>query len=109
MIIDWDLMEAEVEGLDQRVPPIGATYRLGRACPHQLGQMWCVKVHDVDRDPVHVCAHKDYGVIAVWSHEGGPPQINQRLYERVGVLGMCYLFGSLEPGTIVLVTPKENA
>lgn len=108
MITDWDALEAELEAESGRIPEMGTPYRSGRSCPGTLGQMWCVKPHDLSRDPVHVASHRDYGVIAVWSAEGGPPQINMRLYERVGVLGMCYLFGSLDPGTVVLVHPREN-
>lgn len=109
IIIDWDAMEAEVQAANYRVPPMGAPYRTTRACPAHLGQMWCVKPHNVERDPVHVAAHKNYGVIAVWSAHGGPPQINSRLFERVGLDAMCWLLADPDPAPIVLVKPRENA
>lgn len=110
MNIDWEALEAEVELASARIPAMGDAHRTARSCSGQLGQLWCAKPHDLSRDPVHVSAHRDYGVIAVWSEEGGPPQVNMRLFERVGPLGMCWLLGSLDPGTIVLASPRqENA
>lgn len=103
--VDWAAHEADLDLIDKRVPAMGAPYRTARACPTSLGEMWCVKPHATEADPVHVAAHRNYGVVALWSDEGGPPQINARLARRVGLHWLAYLFGDTK---LILVEPHDD-
>lgn len=110
MTVDWQALEQEVQAISHRIPAMGERYRNTVSCPAVLGRMGCVKVHDPARDPVHVASHPAYGVVALWSENGGPPQINSLLAERIGVGNVEYVFGvrwhSLDS---LLVEPKETA
>jgi hypothetical protein len=104
--VDWNALEQDVQGINHRVPAMGATYRHSIACPATLGRMGCVKVHDPARDPVHVASLPSYGVVALWSECGGPPQINAYLVDRIGLDNVEYVFGTRRDS--LLVAPQET-
>lgn len=106
--IDWEALEHDVMDINQRVPAIGMPYPTAVSCAAILGRLGCVKYHDAREDPVHVAAHRDYGVLALWSEDGGPAQLNKHLVQRCGPEGLMFMFGPTAVETFVLVEPREE-